>query len=128
MKKTKKEVEAYLNEVKKAIREGNYQISRNKRREDNNKLFWRYMLNEAKARKILLSLTVQDFSQIVRNHHPEYEYELLYIFGKEVELLERTSENLRNVSLYIKINKLDNQYVIIISFHEQKYQLNYPFK
>ena len=32
------------------------------------------------------------------------------------------------VGLYIKFNKLENKYVIVVSFHEQKHPLTYYFK
>ena len=34
----------------------------------------------------------------------------------------------KTVSLYIKFNKLENCFVIVISFHEQKYPLTYYFR
>ena len=86
------------------------------------------MIDEAKAREILLSLTAADFSEILKNEHVGYEHERLYVFGKDVLLLERSGTEEKMVSLYIKFNKLKNCYVIVISFHEQKYPLKYPFK
>lgn len=34
----------------------------------------------------------------------------------------------KTVSLYIKFNKLENCFVIVISFHEQNYPLTYYFR
>ena len=45
-----------------------------------------------------------------------------------VVLLERTGTEEKTVSLYIKFNKLENSFVIVISFHEQKHPLTYYFK
>ncbi|MEH2958580.1 hypothetical protein [Candidatus Merdisoma sp. JLR.KK006] len=87
-----------------------------------------YVLDEAKAKEILLSLTPTDFSEILHNEHKGFEHELLYVFGKDVSLLERYGSEERIVSLYIKFNKLDNCFVIVISFHEQKHPLTYYFK
>ena len=86
------------------------------------------MIDEAKAKDIILSLSVMDFSEILQNKHKGYEYERLYVFGKDVVLLERTGTEEKTVSLYIKFNKLENCFVIVISFHEQKYPLTYHFK
>lgn len=69
-----------------------------------------------------------DFSEVLQNEHKGYENELLYVFGKDVHLLERIGAGERTVSLYIKFNKLDNNYVIVVSFHEQKYPIKYYFK
>ena len=78
-----------------------------------------YVIDEAKAKEIILSLTVMDFSEILQNEHKGFEHEKLYVFGKDVTLLERNGTEEKTVSLYIKFNKLENCFVIVISFHEQ---------
>ena len=75
-----------------------------------------------------ISLAPIDFSGILQNVHKGYEYERLYVFGKDVTLLERNGPGEKLVSLYIKFNKLENCFVIVISFHEQKSPLTYYFK
>ncbi len=124
----KKSIEQYLEDVKAAVRNNRYRIDRNKNRLDNLNLFTDYLIDEAKAKKILLNLDVMDFSAILRNEHAGFEHELLYVFGKDVRLLERYGTKEKTVSLYIKINKLENSFVIVISFHEQKYPLKYYFR
>ena len=124
----KKQIEKYLDEVKAAVTDNKYRIDRNDKRQDNNQLFIDYVINEADAKEILLSLTVMDFSEIRSNEHKGKEYEQLYVFGKDVTLLERFGATEKTVSLYIKFNKLENCFVIVISFHEQKYPLKYYFK
>ncbi len=84
--------------------------------------------HETKAKDVLLSLTADDFSEILKNEHPGYQHERLYVFGKEVVLLKRIGAEKKTVPLYIKFNKLENRFVIVISFHEQKYPLTYYFK
>ena len=124
----KKDIELYLSEVKEAVENGRYRLDRNARRQDNINLFLDYVINEAKAREIILSLTEMDFSGILRNEHKGFEHEQLYVFGKDVVLLERTGTEEKTVSLYIKFNKLENCFVVVISFHEQKYPLTYYFR
>lgn len=124
----KKDIELYLSEVKEAVENGRYRLDRNARRQDNINLFLDYVINEAKAREIILSLTGMDFSGILRNEHKGFEHERLYVFGKDVILLERNGTEEKIVSLYIKFNKLDGCFVIVISFHEQKYPLTYYFR
>lgn len=92
----KKDIEQYISEVKEAVENGRYRLDRNAKRRDNINLFLDYVIDEAKAKDILLNLTVMDFYKMV--------------------------------SLYIKFNKLENYFVIVISFHEQKYPLTYYFK
>ncbi|MCM1179703.1 MAG: hypothetical protein NC347_05580 [Clostridium sp.] len=125
---TLQDIEAYLAEAKDAIVHCRYRIERNNQRQDNLDLFLNYIIDEAKAKEILLSLTVTDFSEVLRNEHKGYEHELLYVFGKDVALLERSGTKEKTVSLYIKFNKLGNRFVIVISFHEQRYPLQYYFK
>lgn len=124
----KKDIEQYLSEVKKAVEKDNYRLDRNARRQDNINLFLDYVIDEAKAKEIILSLTVMDFSEILQNEHKSFEYEKLYVFGKDVILLERNGTEEKTVSVYIKFNKLENCFVIVISFHEQKYPLTYYFR
>ena len=125
---TLNDIEVYLSEVKEAIRKNRYRFELNSRRQDNRDLFLTYVLDETMAKDILLGLTATDFSEILQNEHKGYEHELLYVFGNDIELLERMGNACRTVSLYIKFNKMDNCYVIIVSLHEQKYPINNYFK
>lgn len=124
---TRKEIDIYLEEIKNAIRKNNYRIERNSKRQENINLFLDYVIDEKKAKDILLELTSSDFSEVLKNEHKGYEHERLYVFGKDVELLERTGSELKTVSLYIKFNKIDSCYVIVVSLHEQKYPIKYYF-
>lgn len=124
----KKNIEQYLSEVKEAVGNNRYRLDRNARRQDNINLFLDYVVDEAKAKEIILSLTPMDFCEILQNEHVGYEHERLYVFGKDVNLLERNGTEEKTVSLYIKFNKLENCFIIVISFHEQKYPLTYYFK
>ena len=123
-----KDIEQYLSEVKEAVEKDNYRLDRNARRQDNINLFLDYVIDESKAKEIILSLTATDFSEILQNEHKGYEHEKLYVFGTDVTLLERNGTEEKTVSLYIKFNKLENCFVIVISFHEQKHPLTYYFR
>lgn len=122
------DIDAYLCKVKDAIKKDNYQIANNSRRKDNKKLFWDYIIDEKMAKEILLELTAYDFSEILQNEHRGYKNEFLYVFGKDVRLLERFGSDEKLVHLYIKFNRLDDGYVVVISLHEQKYPISYYFK
>ena len=123
---TLKDIDAYLIKVKNAIRKNRYRIEMNSRRQDNRELFLTYVIDEEMAKDILMGLTATDFSERLQNEHEGDE--MLYVFGKDVELLERMGNESKIVSLYIKFNKLDNCYVIVVSLHEQKYPIKYYFK
>lgn len=122
------DIEEYLEDVKEAISAGRYRVEMNENRQDNQDLFIDYIVNEEKRKQILLSLNAMDFSEIRHNTHTGYENELLYVFGKSVKLLRRFGTGEEQVLLYIKFNKLKSGYVIVISFHRQKYPLNYKFR
>lgn len=122
------DIDVYLEEVKEAIRKNRYRIERNSHRQNNVSLFTSYVIDEVRAKKILLTLTSDDFSEVLNNEHKGFEHEKLYVFGKDVELLERFGDTCKIVSLYIKFNKLSNCYVIVVSLHEQKYPITYYFK
>lgn len=122
------DVENYLEAVKCAVKAHLYRLDLNAKRPDNRKLFQTYSLTEEDAENIILDLNAMDFSDAVPNEHVGYEHETLYIFGKEVLLIERYGTAEKLVPLYIKFNKLDNEFVIVISFHEQRHPLTYYFK
>ncbi len=128
MDKSFEEIETYLTEVKAAIRAGNFKIERNQKRRANLALYRDYVIDERKSKEILLQLTAYDFSQVLQNEHEGFRHEWLYVFGKDVKLLQRFGTEEEIVSLYIKFNKLENQLVIVISFHKQAYPLTYAFK
>ena len=128
MRVTIEDIDKYLLEVREAVKNGRYRLDRNRKRQDNIELFLNYVIDEEKAKEILLNLSAMDFSEVRPNEHKGFEHELLYIFGKDVNLLERTGNREKTVSLYIKFNKLENCFVIIISFHEQKFPMHYYFR
>lgn len=77
-----KDIEHYLSEVKDAVEKDYYRLDRNARRQDNINLFLDYVIDEAKAKEIILSLTAMDFSEVLRNEHTGFEHERLYVFEK----------------------------------------------
>lgn len=128
MHKSYDEIKKYIEEVKTAVKADKYRIDRNRNRQANLGLYTDYVIDEAKSKEILMSLTADDFCQAVQNEHIGFEHELLYIFGKDVKLLQRFGTEEEMVSLYIKFNKLESRFVIVISFHKQAYPLTYAFK
>lgn len=128
MEVTIEHIEKYLDEVKASVNAKKYRVELNDNRQDNQDLFMDYVIDEEMEKQILLSLTATDFSEILPNEHRGFEHELLYVFGKDVNLLHRFGTGEELVSLYIKFNKLEWKYVIVISFHKQRHPLKYKFK
>lgn len=121
------DIEEYLSIVRQAVREDRYEIERNENREENLKLSWQYMLPEEEIKKIIYSLTPLDFSEAVKNRKKRFANEILYVFGKNVNLIERGSGQEKEIELYIKFNKEIDNYVIVISFHEAKHPVKKYF-
>lgn len=122
------DVEIYLKKAKDLIHAGRYRIEMNEKRQDNQTLLMEYAISEKQIKEILLDLTPMDFSEIRLNDHKGYEHEKLYVFGKDVNLLPRFGCGEEKVSLYIKFNMLESKFVIVVSFHQQKYPIKYQFK
>lgn len=120
-----KDIEIYLQGVWAAIEVGKYQIAP---RPKNREFLTEYVITEEEELDIIKRLTPMDFSNAVSNDHRGRESETLYIFGKEISLLERFGNQERTVSLYIKFNKISDRYLFVISFHEQEHPLSYYFK
>lgn len=121
------DIEEYLSIVRQAVREDRYEIERNENREENLKLSWQYMLPEEEIKKIIYSLTPLDFSEAVKNRKKRFANEILYVFGKNVSLIERDSGQEKEIELYIRFNKEIDNYVIVISFHEAKHPVKKYF-
>lgn len=121
------DIEEYLSIVRQAVREDRYEIERNENREEKLKLSWQYMLPEEEIKKIIYSLTPLDFSEAVKNRKKRFANEILYVFGKNVNLIERDSGQEKEIELYIKFNKEIDNYVIVISFHEAKHPVKKYF-
>ena len=122
---TKESIEQYLIDVKKLIKEQKYIIEP---RDKNDDLYDQYVLPKDKSEQILLSLAVDDFSEIVKYKNKNGEYVPHYVFGKKVVLTPRYRTHEEEVSLYIKFNKKSNMFVVVVSFHEEEYPMVYYFK
>lgn len=122
------EINDYLGEAKKLILDGKFRIALNSNRLTNLSLFDEYLINEESVKSMLLNLTVYDFCEKVQNKHTNFNHEWLYVFGKEIDLIKRFEEKSEMVPLYIKFNKIEDKFLIVVSFHKQKYPLVYYFQ
>ena len=122
------EINDYLGEAKILILDCKFRIALNSNRLTNLSLFDEYLINEESVKSILLNLTVYDFCEKVQNKHANFNHEWLYVFGKEIDLIKRFEEKSEMVLLYIKFNKIEDKFLIVVSFHKQKYPLVYYFQ
>ena len=120
---SQKEVDSYLQNIQAGLKAGKYRLDN--RREKNSMFFETYVFTTDEAIDLCCTLRADDFVSCVQNEHPGYEHEVLYIFGKNLNLVKRFGNGEKLVKLYIKFNLLEDGFVIIISFHEQEHPLKY---
>ncbi len=127
MKLSYEDIGNFLGEVKDLILRDEYTIYPT---EKNNLLDLQYVISEQRKKDILLSLEPDDFSEMRISNDEYFNGDALYIFGKEVPLLERYSNNnkISEVELYIKMDYLKEQTVCVVSFHKAEKPLEYAFK
>ena len=127
---TKEHIEAYLSDIRTAVKAGGYQIAS---RYKNMDIYIDYLFTEEDTKKLLLSLRAEDFAQAVPNTHPGHSEEVLYIFGKDIKLRPRFGGEEETVPFYLKLNKSEQNksagpYVIVVSLHKRERPLFYPFR
>lgn len=119
------EVKLYLEDVKKLVKGKHYLVSK---RSKNSDFVQKYRISYLMIEDIILDLTYKDFSYADYNEHPDFKDEILYVFGKQVKVATRLMNTEDYINLYIKLNKTDDNLLIIVSIHEQEYPLVLKFK
>jgi len=120
---TEDEIDIYLKDVKKCISRGKFQISNNSKRLENKNFINQYRINTKKQKEMLLEIEVKDFCYSVDND--DNPNERFYVFAREYEL---DSWGIKSkVVVYIKTVLKDNDYVVVISFHEPKKKIKKLF-
>lgn len=125
---TYQQIETVLSDIKDCIKKGKYQISLNPNRKDNLEFISAYNLRSEEQKNILLGIETEDFCYTLQNEHKGYEHEILYVFAPEVDLVNAFGED-KTVAIYVKFNYIEeNDYTVVISFHELHYPIVYLFK
>ncbi|WLG16981.1 hypothetical protein [Bacillus cereus] len=124
------EVEQYISEFKKLIKNNRFMISQNEKRKENIEFLEAYKINVSKVKEILLNIGVHDFCYAVDNKNPNFAYEKLYIFCPQYELDNWGQK--KSVDIYIKMNLIENKdrnkYMIVVSFHKRNKPVTYLFR
>lgn len=126
----KHQIENKLKLIKRTIKNNDYRIELNQNRLENKNFINQYNLDHKKRLKLLLSLEVEDFCFSCFNTKKEYSHEILYVFVLQTKLFNINDE-LENVNIYFKfniINKSNNHYTVVISFHHANKRFKYIFK
>ena len=104
-------------------------------RSKNQKFLREYHVDSKERLKMLNELTTKNFCQemLERQKTGDEFDEHIYVFRLEKCLKERLTGKNRNVKIYIKFQFMkmkddDNDYTLLISFHEEEKPLEYMFK
>lgn len=126
----RKEIEDILKLIQECIRTGEYQISLNDKRQENQNFISDYNLRVEKQRAILLGIRVEDFCHSLQNTKPGFEHETLYVFVPQVSLFNADDKK-ELVAVYTKFNILEGRegnYTVVISFHKANKAAKYLFQ
>lgn len=123
---TYEEVSLILETIKTCVAKDKFIISRNTKRKENIEFISKYNLFTAKIKAVISKINPDDFCYGLNNTHIGYEHEILYVFCPQVELAY--GDTVEFVDIYTKFNIINNEQVIVISFHQRNHPINYLFK
>lgn len=124
---SKDDILKIVNIIKDNVRNNRFYVSNGKNRKGNEELIQEFNLTNDKIRKILLKIDVMDFCY--GTHDDKDRKTILYVFAKDVNVYEATDAKI-TIKLYVKLRIVNNKpkYIIVISLHRLKYQIDYLFK
>ena len=120
------EVSDILKTIQAYVAGDKFIISRNLNRKENNDFIRKYNLTVAKIKNIISKIETEDFCHGLQNTNVGFEYEILYVFCPQVEL--PYGAKIEIIDIYAKFNIINNERVIVISFHQRNYPVDYVFK
>lgn len=127
---TREQIETILLKIKECVETGSFQISMNENRQDNIGFINEYNIYPKKRKEILMQILVEDFCHTLQNTNIGYEYEVLYVFVPQVELLNALGEQ-EQVDIYTKFNVIERpngNRTVVISFHKRNKPIEYLFR
>ena len=111
---TKEEIEEYLKIVKKSVNNGEFIVCTTQKNQKNRRFIETYNLNKKKQKQMLMELEANDFCYSADNYNNPQER--LYFFCREYEL--NNWGTVKNVEVYIKIARKQDDFIVVVSFHE----------
>ncbi len=116
--------EDILSHLRQTVTKGKYGVDYTiKRRDKNDELREKYLIDDCKIKDILLSLTADNYICSEDSDQEDFPDDIVHKFIKNVHLIRRYSDSIipENVKLYIKFTwpKQTNKILLIISFHEE---------
>ena len=134
MTKEEQRIEEVLAKIRMCVDKQRVQPGPKERRK-NEEFLRNYCVKPPERYAILKELTVQNYcGEILERQKTEVNYdEILYVFGIEKKLKLKLESGEKSVEIYIKVqffklNNDDNDYTLLVSFHEAEHPLKYMFK
>lgn len=117
-------VRAYLKKLKEILNNPNHIINICDNRDKNYIFYYLYNIDKAYIEQVLNSLEASNFVEILINKNSNFPPNELYVFNKEVELVNQAGQE-EEINLYIKlsIDEIVNR-IITVSFHNASYSFN----
>lgn len=127
---TREEIDAVLSKIKSCVEKNKFIISLNENRKENIDFINEYNIYGNRQRSILMQIETDDFCHSLQNTKIGYEYEVLYVFVPQVQLLNSNGEE-ETVDVYTKFNVIDlpsGSRAVVISFHKLNKPVDYLFR
>lgn len=127
---TREEIDAVLAKIKSCVENNKYIISQNENRQENIDFINEYNIRTDKQKSILMKIETEDFCHSLQNTNIGYEYEVLYVFVPQVDLINADGVE-ETVDVYAKFNIIDmpsGSRTVVISFHKRNKPIDYLFR
>lgn len=127
---TREQIEEILEKIKGCVRNKQFTISMNVRRQENIDFINEYNIRSERQSSILLQIQTEDFCHSLQNMKPGREHEVLYVFVPQVKLYGADG-NEEMVDVYMKFNVIDRPdgtRTVVISFHKKNKPIEYLFR
>ncbi len=126
---TQNEIFNYLEQIKQCVNENRFVVlTKGESRQKNLDFINKYNLNSERQKSILLSLSVQDFCYSMLSVNENNYNHVLYVFAPQKNLFPFGFDESELVIIYIKMDYLNGNKVVMVSFHQAEKEITYCFK
>ena len=125
-KYTYDEVSEILKTIQSCVAGDRFIISQNINRAENIEFITKHNLTMVRIKNIISRIETDDFCYGLRNENIGFKHEVLYVFCPQIELAYGNTVEV--VDVYSKFNIINNERVVVISFHQRNYPIEYLFK
>lgn len=128
-------IDLLVKQIKTCVKAHRFTVSLNDQRKENMMFLQEYQLRDQTIRNILLDLKVEDFCHALHNTKVGYEHEMLYVFVPRVTLYDVEGRKAL-IDVYLKFNLIEQTkhctkgipYLVVVSIHQKKKEIQYVFK